>query len=93
VTLSVAPGVSISDAALTQLVVRAVEQVEGARVRKPRRDVELADGRLELSLAAAYGVVLPDLALDVQARVADAVERMCGIRLAGVDVTIEELDR
>ena len=73
-------------------MVRAAEQVDGVRVRKPRRGVELAEGRLELGLAAAYGLVLPELARDVQSRVAAAVERMCGIRLAGIDVTIEELD-
>ena len=71
---------------------RAAEQVEGVRIRKPRRTVELADRRLELGLAAAYGLVLPEVARDVQVRVEEAVERMCGIRLAGVDLTIEELD-
>ncbi len=90
---ALAPGVSISDAAFTQLIVRAAEQVEGARVRKPRREVELRDGRIELALAASYGIVLPELARDVQQRVAEAVERMCGLRVEAVDVTIEELER
>ncbi len=90
---ALAPGVSISDAAFTQLVVRAAEQVEGARVRKPRRGVELRDGRIELALASSYGIVLPELARDVQQRVAEAVERMCGLRVEAVDVTIEELER
>ena len=35
-----APGVTVSDAAFAQLVVRAAEQVEGVRVRRPKR-VEL----------------------------------------------------
>jgi uncharacterized alkaline shock family protein YloU len=88
-----APGVSISDSAFQRLVVRAVEQVEGARLRKPRKNVEIAGGRLELALAARYGAVLPELARDVQQNVSETIATMCGLRLDGVDVTIEELDR
>ncbi len=86
------PGVSISESAFQQLVARAVEQVEGARLRKPRKGVELADGRIELVLTARFGVVLPDLARAVQRGVTEAVETMCGLKVAGVDVTIEELE-
>ena len=44
-------GVTITDNALTQIVVAAAEQVEGVRVRR-RKGVELQDGRVALSLAA-----------------------------------------
>jgi uncharacterized alkaline shock family protein YloU len=83
--------VTVSDAAFAQLVVRAAEQVDGARVRRPKK-IGLDGDRLELALAARFGAVLPELARAVQARVAEAVETMCGITLAGVDVTIEVLD-
>ena len=93
---TVAPGVQITDGALAQIVVRAAESVAGARVRKPRRKlaVEIGDGRAHvgLELAVEYGLVLPDVAEDVQARVADALRRMCEVD-AVVDVSIEELDR
>jgi uncharacterized alkaline shock family protein YloU len=89
--VNLGPGVEISDGAFAALVVRAAESVEGARVRRPRK-VELDRDRLDLSLAARYDLVLPQLARDVQARVHEAVETMCGIRLAAVDVTVEELD-
>jgi uncharacterized alkaline shock family protein YloU len=82
--------VTVSDAAFAQLVVRAAEQVDGARVRRPKK-IGLDGDRLELALAARFGAVLPELARAVQARVAEAVETMCGITLA-VDVTIEVLD-
>ena len=82
-------GLTITDAALAQIVVGAAEQVDGARVRR-RRGVEPQDGRVSLSLAARYGTVLPQLARDVQARVADALEEMCDLRVS-VDVSIEEL--
>jgi uncharacterized alkaline shock family protein YloU len=89
---TVAPGVSVSDAAFAQLVVRAAEQVDGVRVRRPKK-VDLEGDRLELSLAARFGTVLPEVAREVQRRVAAAVETTCGIALGGVDVTVEELDR
>ena len=89
--MNLAPGIELADAAFAALVVRAAQSVEGVRVRRPRK-LELDGERLELALAARLGLVLPELARDVQARVHEAVETMCGIRLAGVDVTIEVLD-
>jgi len=89
--------VTITDAALSQIVVQAAEAVEGARVRGRRRHVEvaIADGHasVELELAIAYGRVLPDVARGVQQRIADALTRMCGLEVDAVDVAIEELDR
>ena len=91
-----APGVKVTDAAVTQIVVRAAETVAGARVRRPRRhlDVEFADGQatVELELAVAYGGVLPEVARDVQERVAAALGTMCGVDVTAVDVSVEELD-
>jgi uncharacterized alkaline shock family protein YloU len=89
--VNLAPGVELSDAAFAALVVRAAEGVDGARVRRPRK-VALDGERLELAVAARLGVVLPDLARDVQERVHQTVATMCGIRLAAVDVTVEEVD-
>lgn len=88
--------ITVSPAALTQIVVGAAEGVEGARVRRPRRglELEIADGRaaVALELAAGRGVVLPDLAREVQARVGEALELMCGLEVERVDVSVEELD-
>jgi uncharacterized alkaline shock family protein YloU len=83
-----ANGVTITDAALTQIVVAAAEQVEGARVRK--RGVELEEESVAVSLAARYGVVLPDLARDVQQRVADALATMCDLDMR-VDISVDEI--
>lgn len=91
-----APGVRVAESALTQIVVRAVEGVDGARARRPRRgvDVAVADGRAHvgLELAVAYGKVLPEVARDVQSAVAEAVGRMCGVAVDAVDVSVEELE-
>jgi uncharacterized alkaline shock family protein YloU len=82
-------------ATLARIVVRAAERVDGARVRRPRRGVEVsvADGGADVSLqlAARYGAVLPALAEDVQVQVADALTAMCGLDVRRVDVRVEEL--
>jgi uncharacterized alkaline shock family protein YloU len=89
--------VRVSEAALTEIVRRAVASVEGARLRKGRRrlGVEIQDGRAraELQLAVVYGHVLPDVSGAVQERVADALVRMCDVEVEAVDVTVEQLER
>lgn len=91
-----APDVKVTDGALTQIVVRAVDGVDGARVRRPRRNVTIAieegHARVDLELAVAYGMVLPDVARGVQREVADAIGRMCGLVVDAVDVSVEELE-
>ena len=82
--------VTISDNALTQIVVGAAEQVDGVRVRR-RKGLAPEDARVSLSLAARYGTVLPDAARDVQARVAEALAAMCDLEVA-VDVSVDEVD-
>lgn len=86
--------ISVTPGALAAIVRRAAESVEGARIRR-RRGLEVrvddSRARIELELAADFGLVLPDLAREVQERVAEALSSMCGLS-ASVDVTIEELD-
>jgi uncharacterized alkaline shock family protein YloU len=88
--------IELPGATLASIVVQAAERVDGARVRRPRRglDVELEDGRVhvDVELAAATGSVLPDLGRAVQESVTEAVRTMTGLDVAAVDVSIEELD-
>ena len=88
--------ISIAPSALTQVVQHAAETVEGARLRRRKRGLELrvVDGRakVEVELAVRFGLVLPELARAVQDRVADALTGMCGLEVEAVDVSIEELD-
>jgi uncharacterized alkaline shock family protein YloU len=88
--------ITVTPAALQQLVVHAAEAVDGARIRRGRRrpEVEIADGtaRVELELTARYGAVLPELAEDVQTRVADALTTMCGVDAVEVDVSVEDVE-
>lgn len=93
---SPAGSITIEADALAALVIAAAERVDGARVRRPRRglDVSVANGtaRVELELAARYGAVLPELALAVQAGVADVLRGSAGLTVGAVDVSVEELD-
>jgi uncharacterized alkaline shock family protein YloU len=88
--------VTITPSALAELIVRAAELVDGAQVRRGRRrlDVEVSEGkaRVRLELSARYGVVLPELARDVQQRVSDALTSMCGVDVQAVDVSVEEVE-
>jgi len=90
---TLADGVRVTDSALTQIVVRAAESVDGVKVRRPRRhldvDVAAGDARVSLDLTVAYGLVLPDTAREVQNRVADALGTMCGVNVRAVDVDVE----
>jgi uncharacterized alkaline shock family protein YloU len=89
--------VSVSEAALAQIVGGAVSSVEGARLHKGRGgfEVQLADGRAraELEVAVAYGLFLPDVARAVQERVGDALAGMCDVEVGAVDVCVVELVR
>ena len=81
---------------LAALVATAAEQVDAARVRRPRRglDVAVADGRatIELELAVRLGAVVPEVAQAVQEQVAGAVAATTGLEIAAVDIAVEELD-
>ncbi len=87
--------ITVPAATLSQLVVRAAERIDGARVRRPRRNVDLDVAgdyaNVTVRLAATYGAVLPELADAVQRAVATAVEQMCGLEARRVDVAVEEL--
>jgi uncharacterized alkaline shock family protein YloU len=88
--------IRIDGGALAALVIAAAESVDGARVPRPRRglDVVVTDGKahVELELAATYGTVLPGLGLEVQANVAGVLRDSAGLVVDGVDISIEELD-
>jgi uncharacterized alkaline shock family protein YloU len=88
--------ITVTAAVLVRIVQGAAEAVDGVRVLRPRRRVEvrLDDGRarVELELAARYGTVLPAVVHDVQERVADALRTMCGLDVESVDVAVEELE-
>jgi uncharacterized alkaline shock family protein YloU len=87
--------VTVTAAALSRLVADAVAAVDGARLRRPRRGLEIrhADGQatVTLELSGRYGEPLPQLARAVQKRVAEALASTAGLEVEHVDVEIEEV--
>ena len=81
--------ITLMPGALTQLVVTAAESVEGARVRRPKRSVQVGQGTVSLGLAVGEGASLPGVAREVQVRVATAVSSTCGLEVEAVDVVVE----
>jgi uncharacterized alkaline shock family protein YloU len=88
--------VTVPAPTLTSLVVQATESVDGVRIRRARRhvDVALIDGhaRVSLEVVARYGEALPELARSVQERVTDALTTMCGVIVESVDVEVGEIE-
>jgi uncharacterized alkaline shock family protein YloU len=88
--------ITVTPSALAGLVIQAAEAVDGVQVRRGRRrldvDVALGEASVRLELSARYGLVLPDVARDVQERVADALVTMCAVRIGSVDVSVEEVE-
>jgi uncharacterized alkaline shock family protein YloU len=87
--------VTVAPAALERLVVRAAQTVDGARVRRPKRSVEVAHGggraSVSFELAVEHGLPVPELARTVQARVAEALATTSGLEVDQVDVSVEEI--
>jgi uncharacterized alkaline shock family protein YloU len=87
--------ITVTPSALAGLVATAAEAVDGAEVRRGRRrlDVDVTDGtaRVRVELTAPYGAVLPELAREVQRRVAEALTKMCSVDVEAVDVSVEEI--
>ena len=87
--------VELTGTALAALVRHAAESVPGARVRRPRRGIDVTvTGRtatVALELSGRVGSTLPDLGEAAQQAVAGAIEQTTGLA-ARVDVLIEELD-
>jgi len=88
--------ITVTPVALAGLVVQAAEAVDGVQVRRRRRrvdiDVALGEARVRLELTARYGPVLPEVAREVQERVADALVTMCGVSIGNIDISVEEVE-
>ena len=80
--------VTVPDAVIAGIAVRAAEGVDGVRVR--RRGVELAAEAVRLTVEVARGEPLPALAGRAQDEVAATLRAMCGIETR-VDIAIAEL--
>jgi Asp23 family, cell envelope-related function len=87
--------ITVAPVALERVVVRAAQLVQGARVRRPKRSVEVLHGAgrvaVVLELAVEHGVPVPAVAFAVQERVAEAVAATSGLEVERVDLCVEEI--
>ena len=87
--------ITLTVAAVTELVANAARSVDGVRLRRPRRAVEVrhAAGRasVSLELGASPGAALPGLARAVQERVGEALAQVTALEVERVDVEIAEI--
>jgi hypothetical protein len=81
--------VTVPEALLVGIAVRAAESVEGIKVRR-RRTVDTEARVVRLSVSAPRGEPLVELAARAQDAVVDALEAACGFETT-VDVTVGEL--
>jgi len=81
--------VTVPEAVLVGIAVRAAEGVDGIKVRR-RRTVDTDARVVRISVSARRGEPLVELATRAQNAVAEALEATCGIE-ARVDVTVGEL--
>jgi uncharacterized alkaline shock family protein YloU len=78
-------------AADASLEVRGVREVVETPLQ--RRGVKVAGDEVEVHLLVDYGVVFPDVAAAVQARVTEYLLRMADVRPSAVNVVIDEVAR
>jgi len=87
--------ITLTAAAVTELVASVARSVDGVRLRRPRRAVEVryAEGRASasLELGASPGRPLPRLARAVQERVGETLAQVTGLEVERVDVEIVEI--
>ena len=87
--------ITLTAVALTELVAGAARSVEGVRVRRPRRSVDVRHGdghaSVSLELVAPHGESLGELAHAVQERVGRALAAVSGLEIERVDVEIAEI--
>jgi uncharacterized alkaline shock family protein YloU len=87
--------ITVTASTLAAIITRAAESVDGTHVRRGRRrlDVDFGDrrARVRLELSARYGLVLPQLAREVQERVSTVLSTMFDVTVEAVDVSVEEV--
>jgi uncharacterized alkaline shock family protein YloU len=82
--------ITVPDSVLVQIASRAAEGVDGLRVRRRGRSVDVEARAVKLELAASRGEPLVARGERVQAAVAAALKQTCDLDVT-VDVAFEDL--
>jgi uncharacterized alkaline shock family protein YloU len=82
----------ISPEVLARYALDAAAEVPGVHPRH-RRGAKVAGGEVEVHVVVDYGANIPAVAADVQARVADYLQRMADVRPSTVNVVVDDVER
>jgi uncharacterized alkaline shock family protein YloU len=87
-------GVHEMGAGATRMMGTLRERVPGARAsvaQGVRVEVGEVQAAADIDLVVEYGVVIPDLAEAIRRNVINAVERMCGLEVTEVNISIDDI--
>ena len=88
-------GVYEMGAGATRMIGTMRERVPGGRAsvaQGVRVEVGEMQAAADIDLVVEYGVVIPDLAEAVRRNVINAVERMCGLEVTEVNISIDDIN-
>jgi uncharacterized alkaline shock family protein YloU len=87
-------GVYAMGAGAARMVGAVRQRVPGARVSESQGvavEVGERQAAADIDLVIEYGVAIPDLAAAVRRNVIQAVERMCGLEVTEVNISIDDI--
>ena len=82
----------ISPEVLARYALDAAAEVPGVQPRH-RRGAKVSGGEVEVHVVVDYGAEIPAVAVEVQQRVADYLQRMADVRPATVDAVVDDVER
>ena len=82
----------ISPEVLARYAADAAAEVRGVHT-KQRRGARVAGNEVEVHVVVDYGANIPTVAAQVQARVADYLQRMADLRPSAVNVVVDDVER
>ncbi len=82
----------ISPDVLARYAADAAAEVPGVHT-KQRRGARVAGSEVEVHVVVDYGAEIPQVAADVQRRVADYLKRMAGLAPTAVNVVVDDVQR
>ncbi len=82
----------ISPEVLARYAADAAAEVQGVRT-KQRRGAHVTGSEVEVHVVIDYGASLPDVAAEVQRRVAEYLGQMADVKPSAVNVVVDDVER
>ena len=82
----------ISPEVLARYAADAAAEVQGVRT-KQRRGAHVTGSEVEVHVVIDYGASLPDVAAEVQRRVAEYLGQMADVKPSAINVVVDDVER